>query len=73
MPLRADGSKPTNLNCQEQHTMNIDKAVNISQLTAKKLNILKDKGTEQPFTVALLHNEQSGEYTYAACGSKLFG
>jgi peptide-methionine (R)-S-oxide reductase len=52
--------------------MDTNKAVNLKKLTQEQLHILKDKGTELPFTGALLKNKGTGEYTCAACGAKLF-
>lgn len=33
---------------------------------------MREKGTEAPFTGALLHNKEKGIYTCAACGSVVF-
>jgi peptide-methionine (R)-S-oxide reductase len=52
--------------------MDTTKAINIDKLTPEQLGILKDKGTESPNSGALLHNKENGEYTCAACGTKLF-
>ncbi|HUS25821.1 MAG TPA: peptide-methionine (R)-S-oxide reductase MsrB [Nevskiaceae bacterium] len=42
------------------------------KLTPEQYHILREKGTEAPFTGALLHNDKSGMYTCAVCGSELF-
>lgn len=42
------------------------------KLTPEQYHILREKGTETPFTGALLHNEQTGDYTCAACGNVVF-
>lgn len=42
------------------------------KLSPEQYKILKEKGTELPFTGTLLHNKESGIYYCAACGSKLF-
>ena len=42
------------------------------RLTPEQYNILRQKGTEAPFTGKFLHNKDSGMYTCAACGSELF-
>lgn len=42
------------------------------KLTPQQYRILRQKGTEAPFTGELLHNDRSGDYTCAACGTVLF-
>ena len=42
------------------------------KLTPEQYHILREKGTEAPFTGALLHNEETGDYTCAACGNVVF-
>lgn len=42
------------------------------KLTPEQYNILRQKGTEAPFTGEFLHNKDTGMYTCAACGAKLF-
>lgn len=42
------------------------------KLTPEQYHILRQKGTEAPFTGALLHNKDTGMYTCAACGHELF-
>lgn len=41
-------------------------------LTPEQARILKERGTEAPFTGKYLHNKKKGEYTCAACGNVLF-
>ena len=41
-------------------------------LTREQINILKEKGTEAPFSGKLLHNKEKGVYVCADCGNKLF-
>ena len=41
-------------------------------LTKKQYNILREKGTEPPFTGEYLNNKENGIYHCAACGYKLF-
>ena len=41
-------------------------------LTPEQYRILRDAGTEAPFTGELLHNKASGMYRCAACGEPLF-
>jgi peptide-methionine (R)-S-oxide reductase len=43
-----------------------------AQLTPEQYEILREAGTEAPFTGALLHNAESGVYSCAACGNALF-
>lgn len=42
------------------------------KLTPEQYRVLRQKGTEAPFTGKLLHNKQSGVYRCAACGHELF-
>lgn len=42
------------------------------KLTPKQYQVLREKGTEQPFTGELLHNKEKGKYVCAACGAELF-
>ncbi len=43
-----------------------------NQLTKDQFYVLREKGTERPFTGHLLHNTDKGIYTCAACGNELF-
>ena len=42
------------------------------KLTKEQYRILREKGTEIPFTGARLHNKEKGVYVCAGCGSELF-
>lgn len=42
------------------------------KLTPEQYVILREKGTEAPFTGKLLNNKETGQYVCAACGSDLF-
>jgi methionine-R-sulfoxide reductase len=42
------------------------------QLTPEQFHILREQGTEAPFTGKLLENKKSGDYTCAACGQVVF-
>ena len=42
------------------------------KLTAQQYHILREKGTEFPFTGNLLKNKEDGMYICTACGTKLF-
>ena len=41
-------------------------------LSPEQYNVLREKGTEQPFTGKLLHNKKQGTYLCGACGNPLF-
>jgi peptide-methionine (R)-S-oxide reductase len=43
-----------------------------ARLTSEQYHVLREKGTEAPFTGELLHNKDSGMYICAACGAELF-
>lgn len=43
-----------------------------AKLTPEQYRILREKGTEAPFTGELLKNKDTGMYTCAACGNELF-
>jgi peptide-methionine (R)-S-oxide reductase len=42
------------------------------KLTPEQYRVLREKGTEPPFTGALLDNKEKGMYICAACGVPLF-
>lgn len=42
------------------------------KLTPEQYHILREKGTEAPFSGKLLHNKDDGDYTCAACGAVVF-
>lgn len=42
------------------------------RLSKEEYNILREKGTEKPFTGSLLHNKEKGIYLCAACGNPIF-
>ena len=42
------------------------------RLTPEQYEVLRNKGTEMPFTGALLHEEREGTFNCAACGAELF-
>lgn len=41
-------------------------------LTPEQYRILREKGTEPPFTGEYLHSEDDGTFSCAACGNQLF-
>jgi peptide-methionine (R)-S-oxide reductase len=42
------------------------------KLTPEQYHILREKGTEAPYTGKLLHNEAQGTYVCPVCGNELF-
>jgi len=42
------------------------------QLTPEQYEVLRQKGTEAPFTGKYVHNKDTGMYTCAWCGAELF-
>ena len=42
------------------------------KFTPEQYSVLREKGTEMPFTGKLLHNKDKGTYTCAGCGTELF-
>ena len=42
------------------------------KLTEEQYKVLREKGTEAPFTGELLHEKRSGMYKCVVCGNKLF-
>lgn len=42
------------------------------RLTSEQYAVLRQKGTETPFSGELLYNDKPGEYRCAACGNLLF-
>jgi peptide-methionine (R)-S-oxide reductase len=42
------------------------------KLTPEQYHVLREKGTEAPFSGKLLHNDKTGNYTCAACGKVVF-
>ena len=42
------------------------------RLTSEQYHVLRERGTETPGTGQLLHNNDSGDYSCAACGTLLF-
>lgn len=42
------------------------------KLSPEQYHILREKGTEAPFTGELLYNKDNGMYVCAACGQELF-
>lgn len=43
-----------------------------AELTPEQYEVLRNKGTERPYSGRYLHNKQSGTYQCGACGNDLF-
>lgn len=43
------------------------------KLTKEQYHVLREKGTEAPFSGKLLYNKEEGGYSCAACGNEIFG
>lgn len=43
------------------------------KLSPEQYRVLRQKGTERPFTGALTENHETGDYHCAGCGALLFG
>jgi len=43
-----------------------------AKLTPEQYHILREKGTEAPYSGKLLQNDKTGDYTCGACGTILF-
>lgn len=52
--------------------MNIHDATDSKHLSEEQLAVLRDKGTEAPYSGQYLHHSENGVYTCAACGTELF-
>lgn len=69
--------KPKNENITLEKMNDTSKVVKTEEewkkiLTPEQYHILREKGTERPFTGSLLMNKEKGVYTCAACGNELF-
>jgi len=43
-----------------------------NKLTPEQYKVLREKGTEEPFTGKYLHKTKDGNYVCAACGNSIF-
>ncbi|MEK6818637.1 MAG: peptide-methionine (R)-S-oxide reductase MsrB [Nanoarchaeota archaeon] len=46
--------------------------IKLNKLSKEQHDILREKGTEKPFTGEYLHNKEKGMYNCAGCGAELF-
>jgi peptide-methionine (R)-S-oxide reductase len=53
-------------------TVNLSEDEWKAKLTPEQYHILREQGTEAPFTGKLLHQEGSGDFVCAACGAVVF-
>ncbi len=53
-------------------TMPINEEELKTKLTAEEYSVLREKGTEAPFSGKLLHDDRDGMYKCKVCGSDLF-
>ena len=56
----------------KNRTDNPDDARWREQLTDEQYKVLREKGTERPFTGEYVHTKDDGIYRCAACGNELF-
>ena len=43
-----------------------------AKLTPEQYRVLREKGTERPFSGALLNSKHDGKFACSACGNQLF-
>lgn len=55
-----------------QNTMEINEEELKAKLTPEEYNVLREKGTEAPFSGKLLHDDRDGMYKCKVCGQDLF-
>lgn len=61
----------SNLNMREEKIIRDEKEWK-EKLTPEQYRVLREKGTETPFTGKYLHTKDKGIYKCAACGNELF-
>ena len=54
------------------NTIQIDEKELKNKLTAEEYAVLREKGTEAPFSGKLLHDKRDGTYMCKVCGNALF-
>ena len=65
-------TKTEPMNTREKSTVNKTEDEWKNQLSKEQYYVLRQKGTEAPFTGKLLMNKEKGVYKCAACGNELF-
>lgn len=68
-------SQSQNNNANKNNTQNTDSIMEFKQfnpLTEDEIKVIKNKGTEKPFTGKLYHNEEKGIYTCKNCDAPLY-
>jgi peptide-methionine (R)-S-oxide reductase len=77
-PKDAKNTEPEKTIIQTSSRMDTTKKINRTEeewkkiLTPQQYHVLREKGTDAPFTGALTMNKQDGMYYCAACGNELF-
>ena len=60
------------MNDENKNTVPEDENLWKEKLTPEQYRVLREHGTEAPFSGKYLHDERSGDYVCAACGNPLF-
>ncbi|MES2619593.1 MAG: peptide-methionine (R)-S-oxide reductase MsrB [Bacteroidota bacterium] len=73
-PQKTNLQKQTTMNTNNNETSAVVKTEEEWRkfLSPEQYEVLREKGTEQPFTGKLLKNNETGLYTCAGCGNELF-
>src|ERR1035441_3334557 len=71
-------TKRGEMSMSEAHAQNVPEKLEKSEaewraaLTPEQYHVLREKGTERPYTGALTENHETGNYHCAGCGAMLF-
>lgn len=60
------------MSAPKQSIMSTDEKEWKKKLSKEQYNVLREKGTEVPFTGRFVHTKEKGMYLCAACGAELF-